>query len=83
MKRTYIFLLVLSFFNLASLSESQAAPQCTKSSMASTKDRSFYNCSDGSSMTVKPYFQDKSKAITSDGKTLICRKTISNSLSCR
>jgi hypothetical protein len=73
-------ILVVGFLS----SPAKAAASCVKSSIASTPSKAFYKCSDGSSMTVTPYFQDKSKAITSGGKTLFCRpQALTGQLSCK
>ena len=69
--------------NILATTETYAA-SCVKSSIVSTPSKTFYQCSDGSSMTVTPYFKDKSKAITSGGKTLFCRpQALTGQLSCK
>jgi hypothetical protein len=84
MKRLISFVVAVFLLNVFATTGTYAAANCIKSSIASTPTKAFYKCSDGSSMTVTPYFQDKSKAITSGGKTLFCRpQPLSGKLNCK
>jgi hypothetical protein len=61
-----------------------AVDKCVRSSIASTPGRDFYKCPDGTSMKVTPLTETRSKAITSDGRKLICsKKALTGNLSCR
>lgn len=84
MQRFLFILLIGTFFQFVIPEQATAAGKCVKSSISSMPGRDFYNCSDGTSMKVTPFSDTKSKAITSDGKKLICSKSaLTGNLKCR